>query len=329
VNHTSTQVPATRSGNELRALLVYLGALVGREPAGRLEVRARRGAGMSQRVYASRSLGAAAAAITRLAQHTDVYVGCAPRRRRPGGLDAVARVWVLWVDCDTEDAVERLAAFTPAPAIVVRSGTGENRHAYWPLTGPLDVAYATSANQRLAHALGADTGAVTTAAAILRPPGTLNFKHDPPAPVVAERLRPWQRISAARLVGELPDPPDADARPVIAGRRPGAELADGDPLRQLPPAIYVRPLTGRAVGRDHKIACPFHGEDHVPSLHVYDAPERGWYCFGCGRGGSIYDLAAEVYGLSPRGRDFVELRARLQHALAAWAPETAERERRG
>src|SRR4051812_31909221 len=302
----------------MRPLLVYLGALVGREPAGRLEVRAPRGAGMSQRVYPVHSLGAAAAAITRLARRTDVYVGCAPRRRRPGGLDAVDRVWVLWADCDSEDAVERLAAFTPAPAIVVRSGTAVNRHAYWPLTGALDVAQATSANRRLAYALGADTGAVTAAAAILRPPGSLNFKHDAPAPVVAERLRPWQRISAGRLVGELPDPPDV--RPVIAARRPGAEPADGDPLRQVAPAIYVQALTGRAVGRDHKIACPFHGADDVPSLHVYDAPERGWYCFGCGRGGSIYDLAAEVYGLAARGRDFVELRRRLEHALGAWAP---------
>jgi hypothetical protein len=30
-----------------------------------------------------------------------------------------------------------------------------------------------------------------------------------------------------------------------------------------------------------------------PSLHVYDTPARGWYCFGrCRRGGTIYDLAA-------------------------------------
>src|SRR3954471_1650106 len=117
----------------MRPLLVYLGALVGREPVGRLEVRARRGAGMSQRVYPTRSLGAAAAAITRLARRTDVYVGCAPRRRRPGGLDAVARAWALWGDCDTPEALARLAAFEPAPSIVVRSGSGENRHAYWPL----------------------------------------------------------------------------------------------------------------------------------------------------------------------------------------------------
>jgi len=68
------------------------------------------------------------------------------------------------------------------------------------------------------------------------------------------------------------------------------------------------------------VSCPFHGEDRTPSLHVYEHPAAGWYCYGCGRGGSIFDLAAAVFGLSTRGREFVELRARLQAALGAWAP---------
>lgn len=66
--------------------------------------------------------------------------------------------------------------------------------------------------------------------------------------------------------------------------------------------------------------CPFHGEDRTPSLHVYEDPGAGWYCYGCGRGGSIFDLGAEVFGLSTRGREFVELRTRLQATLGAWAP---------
>jgi hypothetical protein len=46
-------------------------------------------------------------------------------------------------------------------------------------------------------------------------------------------------------------------------------------------------------------------------------PERGWYCFGCRRGGSIYDLAAVPYfsGQSGevllRGERFIEVRERL------------------
>jgi hypothetical protein len=53
-----------------------------------------------------------------------------------------------------------------------------------------------------------------------------------------------------------------------------------------------------------------------PSLHVYAAPERGWCCYSCRRGGSIYDLAAELWGVGTRGREFLELRRRLLEAFA-------------
>jgi len=75
----------TRVTASSRALLVYLSALVGREPSGLLEVRWRHGDGMKRRVYrVGDELGAAAAAIAELGSRTDVYVGCAaPARRRP------------------------------------------------------------------------------------------------------------------------------------------------------------------------------------------------------------------------------------------------------
>jgi hypothetical protein len=51
-------------------------------------------------------------------------------------------------------------------------------------------------------------------------------------------------------------------------------------------------------------------------LHVYETPERGWYCFGsCRRGGTIYDLAAPLYGLQARGDDFKRLRAKLRRTF--------------
>ena len=233
-----------------RPLLVYLNALVGREPSGLLEVRWRHGDGMKRRVYrVADELVTVAAAIVELGARTDVYVGCAPRHRRAGGLDALQRVWILWADCDTPEAVAALEAFRPAPALVVRSGSGENRHAYWTLTGPLGVEAATAANRRLAHELGADSGAVTTAATILRPPGTGNFKHSPPADVVAERLQPWRRVSATKLVGDLVATGGQGAPTV--DRRRGAELAsdDVDALRQVAPdmssASGVLALSGR------------------------------------------------------------------------------------
>jgi RepB DNA-primase from phage plasmid/CHC2 zinc finger len=326
VKGSDTTTPAIDS----RGLLVYLSALVGREPSGLLEVRWRHGDGMKRRVYrVGDELVAAAAAIGDLGSRTDVYVGCAPRRGRAGGLDAVQRVWVLWADCDTPAAIAALDAFRPAAAIVVRSGSGENRHAYWALSGPIGVEDATAANRRLAHALGADGGAVTMAATILRPPGTANFKHTPAVAVVAERIRPWRRVSARRLVGELADPP-ARVTPRAERRDVGdvsGDVSGDDGLRQVAPAVYVQALTGLSAGRDGKVSCPFHGEDRAPSLHVYEDPAAGWYCYGCGRGGSIFDLGAEVFGLSTRGREFVELRARLQAALGAWGPAAPARRR--
>jgi hypothetical protein len=83
-----------------------------------------------------------------------------------------------------------------------------------------------------------------------------------------------------------------------------------DPLLRIPPAALVRLLLGSAPGRDHKVHCPFH-EDQRPSLHVYPTPARGWCCYSCGRGGSIYDLAGPLWGLATRGREFVQLRELL------------------
>lgn len=173
----------------VRGLVGYLAALAGQAPEGQLlELRYRLPAGgMGQRFFDVARPDAAAAAITALARKHDVYIGPAPRSRQAGTRDAVAHSWTLWVDCDDEPSLARLAAFEPQPAIVVRSGSGRNRHAYWPLTTPLGPEELEQANRRLAAALGADR-AVSHPAAILRPPSSLNLKHDPPTPVTLERL---------------------------------------------------------------------------------------------------------------------------------------------
>jgi DNA primase len=80
-------------------------------------------------------------------------------------------------------------------------------------------------------------------------------------------------------------------------------------LLTIPPVTYVPVLVGAPLNRDRKVPCPFH-DDRTPSLHAY-GPGRGWRCFGCGAGGSIFDLAARLWGLGTRGPDFRELRQRL------------------
>lgn len=110
--------------------------------------------------------------------------------------------------------------------------------------------------------------------------------------------------------------PDSIADLVDQGRphrqATSALSATEDYLKTIPPREYVEDLTGARVPGDGKIRCPAPGHnDRTPSFHVYDEPERGWYCFGaCQRGGSIYDFAALLAGLPvpcPRGTAFLRI----------------------
>jgi CHC2 zinc finger len=92
------------------------------------------------------------------------------------------------------------------------------------------------------------------------------------------------------------------------------DRVSADPLLLVPPSVYFERLTGLRVGRSGKLRCFFHDDRH-PSLHVYPEAGRGWYCFGCGRGGSVYDLAALLWGRKTRGGDFLELRRELEKLL--------------
>jgi DNA primase len=91
------------------------------------------------------------------------------------------------------------------------------------------------------------------------------------------------------------------------------ELHADDPLRAIPAEVYIPALTGLRIGWDRKVVCPFHDET-VGSLHAYPG-DRGWFCHGCSRGGTIYDFGAELWSTSTRGAAFVELRRRLAAAL--------------
>jgi hypothetical protein len=300
-----TTTTATRHETATRFLAALAGS-AGRGELLELRYRLEDGQRMGQVFDRPDRLRSLATRAIALGRRTDVYVGCAPRTRRHGGRDAVERAFVLWADCDGEAAVGAVAEFEPAPAIVIGSGSGSNCHAYWPLAEPLTRDEVERANRRLAHALGADRGSAD-AARILRVPGTLSHKHDPPTRVDTLRLVPAVRVSVADVVGGLPDPP-TPARPTFT---PAAARGD-DPLLAIAPDVYVRRLLGVEVPRHRKVPCPFH-EDRHASLHVYETPERGWYCFGaCRRGGTIYDLAAPLYGYAARGDDFLRLRAELR-----------------
>jgi hypothetical protein len=198
--------PARQRARPRDALHGYLEAITGDEPGqSMLEVRPMLlgGGAAPERCWVPvDQLAEVERCVRLLAPQRQVYLGVAPRVRRAGTADAVERVWTLWADLDTEDAIKRLRTFRPLPSIVVRSGSG-GAHAYWPLSEPLPPAWAQRANRRLALGLAADINA-TDAARILRPPGTLNHKRTPPVPVVCTRLEPVT-FTAAEVVGRLPD----------------------------------------------------------------------------------------------------------------------------
>jgi hypothetical protein len=262
---------------------------------------------MGQCFHRVAALERVAATITALASRTEVYVGVVPRARYAGGReDLVHHASVLWVDCDTIEAITSLASFRPRPAMIVASGSGHNRHAYWLLREPIGIDRLERVNRRLAVVLGADVRS-SDAARILRPAGSLNRKHSPPAPVSLLSVEERSLVELGELERSLP--PESGS-PSARTPRP-TSAASADALRSVAPALYVERLTGQRVGRSRKVRCPFH-DDQTPSLHVYEDPERGWYCFGCARGGSIYDLAALVWQRETRGEEFLQLRRELE-----------------
>jgi RepB DNA-primase from phage plasmid len=213
------------------ALALQLAAMSGNEPATSfLEIRPlERGGGiaLSERAFIPvRDTEEIAQRVLGLADTFNVFVAVAPRTRQSGKADAVARCWTLWADLDGPGALERLRAFRPLPSIVIRSGSPDAAHAYWPLRRPVSPEGAQRANRRLAVALDADRAA-TDPARILRPAGTLNHKHDPPAAVVCTRLE-LDVFDLSEVVGALPDSDHYAPRP-----EPRARFQTSDPTNLL------------------------------------------------------------------------------------------------
>jgi hypothetical protein len=177
--------------------------------------------GMRSEHFAISELDAAAHSALTVAPRHDVYVGAAPRARRPpvdrrhraGTRSAVDESWVLWVDCDHPDSDNQLQAFSPRPALAVASGSG-GTHAYWPLVRPVGRDLLEHANRRLAHALQGDRQSVD-AARTLRPVGTFNHKHSPPGLVELRWFDEGAVIEMDDALASLPELPG----PAAAGRR--------------------------------------------------------------------------------------------------------------
>ena len=297
-------------------VLVYLDTLFARgRPSTLIEVRWRTTSGMGRRFVEVRDRVHVADTVHGLSSRTDVFVGVLPRWRRAGGRAAiVSDPRTVWVDLDTDTAARALEPVDPAPNLTVSSSPG-HLHAYWTLTRAVPPAVIERANRRLAWALGGDL-ASTDAPRILRPPSSVHHGRGV-VPVTLASVSSDESCRLGSLVGGLPDPPGATHARRSSRRRSHGSAAD--PLLDIAPERYIGALTGQRVGRSRKVRCPLH-DDRTPSLHVYVDAARGWYCFGCRRGGSVYDLAAGLglpgapvgpAGAQLRGPTFRALRERL------------------
>lgn len=105
---------------------------------------------------------------------------------------------MLWADCDTTpdpDVLEKLGA------VVVDSGRDGHQHVYVPLAESVSVATHRKLNKALAELLDGDVK--WSDEVVLRVPGTLNHKTDPPGPVVAQPgppVTPWDPDTIAHFL---------------------------------------------------------------------------------------------------------------------------------
>jgi RepB DNA-primase from phage plasmid/CHC2 zinc finger len=293
----------------------YLRVLAGRHPAGRwLEVRyGIRGGAMGRRFIPVSCTADAARLIATRAARSDVYCGVLLRTQRAGGRDAVSGSHLAFIEIDTPDAQQRLREFAHPPTMLVASGSPGHLHAYWQLSTPIGVHDLEAANRRLAYTLGGDLASVD-AARILRPPGSWNHKHTPPAAVRLLELHAALRYQPDELTAGLDDPPAPRREATVVHR--GWLHPHDRVLLAIPACDYVTQLTGLEANRAGKVCCPFH-PDETPSLQLYG--DNSFYCFGCHTGGSIYDFAARLWGQETKGPAFIELRERLLEELGLTA----------
>jgi hypothetical protein len=150
-----------------------------------------------------------------LRRNWDLYVGLSARRDASSGtLANCTTLGVLYVDIDFRATAEpearrRLAEFPLAPTMLVASGAG--LHAYWGLLDPVDVHaqedIVRTILSQLVVKFGGDPSSAEPAR-VLRVPGTLNHKYDPPRGVVLEVCEPARRYLLDDLAQYLPAPPE-------------------------------------------------------------------------------------------------------------------------
>ena len=214
--------------------------------------------------------------------------------RRPSSGDRVA-----WVDLD------RRADEPDWPAVAAARRSSSPRAAACTPTGAstaqLGAAGVESLNRRLAARFDGDL-ACTDRGRIMRLPGSFNGKRGAWCAIRRADLTARAARRRARRRGAARPRPAATAAAADDSWR-----APDDDLATLTPPRYFALLCGLDVpASGGYVSCPLH-EERTASCMVWP-DERGWWCFGCCRGGGIYDLASlldgRAVGARAKGRRF-------------------------
>jgi len=118
----------------------------------------------------------------------------------------VSSIRSFWADGD----LAKFEGFPISPTAVVESSPGRYHH-YVRLDEPLVPEVAIPVNHRITDGIGADKGG-WGATKLLRVPGTLNYKYDPPQPVVLSHCED-RAYSLAEVEAAFPAKTEAPTRP--------------------------------------------------------------------------------------------------------------------
>jgi hypothetical protein len=228
-------------------------------------------------------------------RHVDenLFFGVAMRRESgDGSLANCVEVWALWCDIDfktlpEDEARRRLTAFPLAPSIVVHSGGG--LHAYWLLRTCVTVQQhqprLKAGLRRLAYAVGGDLSAAEPAR-VLRVPGTLNYKYEPPRRVAIESLEPKRLYEFDQIEAAT----SAEPRSQASTFRMPELLAEGTrntSLYRLARSLRAKGLSDAAILaallEENRTKCnPPLPDDEVRQLaqHVVGQPDRPEFTLG-------------------------------------------------
>ena len=179
----------------------------------------------------------------------------------------------------------------------------------------------SSANLRIASALGADL-ACFDAARISRPPGTWNHKHRPPTRVATLHLERDRTFVADRVLRDVPVVSDDGSR-VGGDRKPSAPRATTRCCRS------SRRSTSPTSSGVRRVATTRSRARSTRTRARASTSSRRRSAAGAASRAGAADRSTTsppaLWGMTPRGREFIELRERLAERFAGEIARTAAR----